>query len=176
MTSKNTAIVVIIGAILVAIIYGQYKKVQELKLQIINDRKISKQVREQLLQLLQSDINLDPEIKAELLSIAELLKIEQETKAVFSLAKIIENLLRKYYETNEIFLAKKNTTTFTNLLEFAKEDKLISLEEFHLLNLLRVIRNQEGHEVNVKKEKSKILVKMTTGISFIIKISKLLNH
>lgn len=171
MSSRNTAIAVLIGVILAAVIYCQYMRIQELKLQLINDRKISKQVREKLLQLLQSDVDFDPEIKAELLSVVELLSIEQESKACFSIAKIVENLLKKIYENNERFAKRFKNPSFANYLLFAKEEKLISSEDYHLLELLRIMRNEEGHKVNVKKEKSRVLAAMMAGLLFIFRIS-----
>lgn len=133
----------------------------------------------QLIELIQNHKEVDPQIAGELGQIIGLLEIKQDTTAVLKLAKIIENLLKELFQADQEFRTFIKTTgrkkpVFTDYLDFAKEKRLFTNEDFHLLSVLKIIRNEEAHELNVKKDKSRIIAAFIAGMSLIIGLCKLL--
>jgi len=173
--------IIFAGILLACLIFVLYRKDQEiesLRDEINRNRQLSEEVKRRLNELLNSDIELDEKISQELLLIIPLLEIEQETKAIFSLAKIIENLLKELYRNDEDlqskFQNKKNGPSFNDYLEHAKENKVVTPEDYHLISILRIIRNEEAHELNVKKEGSRVAAAFTAGLSLVFKLTFLI--
>ncbi len=112
-----------------------------------------------------------------------LIEAKQPTKAAFSLAKIVENLLEEKYSQNGDFKnfvqsknkGKKRNPVFNDYLEYAKNQKLIGTDEFHFAKGLKEIRNQEGHELDVKKQDSWLATAFFTGIGLIMKLGEGIN-
>lgn len=108
--------------------------------------------------MIESNPDIDDDISRELTSIAALLEINQQTKAVRSLAKIIENLLKKVYKDSigfKNYLQENGIRkpSFENYIVYARVDGKISKEDYHLIEVLKIIRNEEAHELDVEKEK-----------------------
>ncbi|WP_258100623.1 hypothetical protein [Marinoscillum pacificum] len=137
---------------------------------------ITKEIKSRLKELVQSDDHLDEDTQAELMSISGLIEIKEETKALSALAKIIENLLKKLYKQDQSFkdFLKKNNRkgVFHDYLEFARIKGVISTEDYHLVSVLKIYRNEEAHELNVQKDTNKIVTAFITGISMMIVLSK----
>jgi hypothetical protein len=144
----------------------------ELKIEVssIIDSKseLSTDLRKQLNTLIEDYKNIDEKITNELVSINSLLEIKEETRAILSLAKIIENLLKKLYKDDQE--VKKNAK-FSDLINHAKSKKIFNKEEVHFLNGIREIRNQEAHEVGVKKEMNIVLASILSGVAILFKLS-----
>jgi hypothetical protein len=85
------------------------------------------------------------------------------------MAKVIENLLKKIYKNDAGFKVRmgKKRPTFEDYLNYANEHKLISKEDFHHISIIKIYRNEEAHELDVKKEKSKVFSSMMSGFSII---------
>jgi len=46
-----------------------------------------------------------------------------------------------------------------------KESKYLFYEDYHLLSVLKIIRNEEAHQLDVHKDKSKIVAVFISGLS-----------
>lgn len=147
-----------------------FSKNQNLRLQQLNtelrktvERKenLPSEIKNDLKKLIIDFDKLDKNIAEELISISSLIEINEKPKALFSLAKIIESLLKR------IFNEKLN---FNKLIDKAKEQKLITSEECHFVHGIRELRNKEGHEINVKVENYLTASSFMIGIGIISKI------
>ncbi len=155
------------------------KKIKELQNEIDENQNLTKEIRERLTGLIQNNKEVDPDIANELGHIVALLEIKQDTTAVLKLAKIIEKLLKELYskDTDLKELAKQNgrkSPTFADYLEFAKIKKVISAEDFHLLSVLKIIRNEEAHELDIHKEKSRVFAAFISGLGLVLNLCRLL--
>jgi len=154
----GTIALIIIGLL----IYANLEKAEEiekLKETLKSNDLISETVKAQLLELLDKHPHIDEDVKEELRQDAMLIGIQQETKAILNLAKIVENLLKKLFKDDMLFKAylkenKKGKPVFADYLDFAKESKVIPTEDYHLISVLKTIRNEEAHELNVVKDKT----------------------
>jgi hypothetical protein len=133
----------------------------ELKKTIESKESLPDEIKTNLGKLISDFDKLDKNISAELISISSLIEIDEKPKALFTLAKIIENLLKKIY---------KEKLNFNKLIDKAKEQKLITAEECHFVHGIREIRNKEGHEMNVKVESYLTASSFMIGIGIISKI------
>ena len=139
----------------------------ELKKTIESKENLPEEIKTNLNNLISDFDKLDKNISEELISISSLIEIDEKPKALFSLAKIIENLLKKIY---------KGKLNFNNLIDKAKEQKLITAEERHFVHGIREIRNKEGHEINVKVENYLTASSFMIGIGIISKIKTIANN
>ena len=154
-------------------------KITELQNRIDENENLNKEIRTKLSELIQNHNEVEPKIANELAQIVALLEIKQDTTAVLKLAKIIENLLKELYQEDIelIELAKKNgrkNPVFADYLEHAKNKKTISNEDYHLLSVLKIIRNEEAHELSVDKEKSRIFAAFISGLGLVLSLCRLL--
>jgi hypothetical protein len=60
-----------------------------------------------------------------------------------------------------------------DLLELALVDKVMSKEDYHLISVAKIIRDEEAHDLNVEKEKSRILSSFISCIAIILTLCKL---
>ena len=132
-------------------------KIAELQKEIDENENLTKEIRNRLKELMQNEKEVDPRIANELGQMIALLEIKQDTSAIFKLAKILENLLKELYKNDKELriLAESNgrkNPAFADYLQHAKNNKLISSEDFHLLSVLKIIRNEEAHDLDVHKE------------------------
>jgi len=153
-----------------------FTKNQNLRLQQLNTELRNTVERKENLPLeIKNDLNklisdfdkLDKNVAEELISISSLIEINEKPKALFSLAKVIENQLKK------IFNEKLN---FNKLIDKAKEQNIITSEECHFVHGIREIRNREGHEINVKVENYLTASSFLIGIGIISKIKTIANN
>ncbi len=133
----------------------------ELRKTIESKEALPEEIKRNLNNLISDFDKLDKDISAELISISSLIDINEKPKALFSMAKIIENLLKKVYQ---------GKMSFRKLIDKAKEQKLITSEESHFVHGIREIRNKEGHELNVKVENYLTASSFMIGIGVITKI------
>jgi len=153
--------------------------IQSLEKEIDANESLNEEIKRRLRDLVHSDeeSDLDADTKNELIAIAALIEINQETKALSALAKIIENLLKKLYKNDEGFKTefskqKRKTPTFHDYLEYAHKTGLINKEDYHLVSVLKIIRNEEAHELNVQKEQSRIVSTFITGLGIVMLLTK----
>ncbi len=136
----------------------------ELKKTIESKEDLPDEIKNSLNQLIIDFDKLDENIAKELISISSLIEIDEKPKAIFSLSKIIENLLKKNYE---------GKLSFSKMIEQAKNECILTLEEYHFVNGIRMIRNKEGHELNVKVDKHLTASSFLIGIGIISKLKLL---
>lgn len=180
MPNKSDTILLAVAIILIVallfLVQGQDAEIDQLRAEIDRNRRLNQDVRQRLKDLLLSSQDIDPQVAQELMQISALLEIKQETKAILSLAKIIENLLKQLYKDDPELLAKTKSPGFADYLQYAKDKNVISAEDFHLISVLRIIRNEEAHELNVKKDQSRIAAAFVAGIAFVLTLSSLLRR
>jgi hypothetical protein len=151
-------------------------KLLEEKLDEANE--LSEEVKAKLQQLIENNTDIDEEVKAELVNIAALIEIKQESKAVFTLAKIIENLLKRLYKGDEELKTRvkeknRRTATFEDYLDFAKDKTIISKEDYHLISALKIMRNKEAHDLVITKEKGRLVGCILAGLSITLTLHRL---
>ncbi len=117
----------------------------------------------------------------ELAQILSLLNINQDTTALMKLAKVIENLLKELYSKGEELLGKvraanRKRLVFADYLEHAQDKGVVSSEDYHLLAVLKGIRNEEAHENGVKMERSRLVAALVAGIAIVMSLCRLLKR
>jgi hypothetical protein len=152
-----------------------------LQKQIDENEDLNKEIKAKLTELIQNNKEVDPKIASELAQIVGLLEIKQDTTAVLKLTKIIENLLKELYQGEAMLkeIAKahnRKSPAFIDYLELAKNNKVISLEDFHLLSMMKSIRNEEAHQLSVNKHKSKIFAAFICGLTLILGLCRQLKR
>jgi hypothetical protein len=189
--------VIIIGVVFSALIIflatqksenlKQKKEIEELKkdrLKLIQkilktEKEIPAEIKNQLLKLVTEYKDIDPDVSQELMNTLLLIENNHQSKAIATLAKIIENLLRdKFaeeilhgkYNSDIEFKSKKKRLNFKNIIEFAKNVEFLTEHEFNLLNILREFRDKESHELNIKIGKNWQTIAFLTGIEIVFKI------
>ncbi|MEO7215544.1 hypothetical protein [Mucilaginibacter sp.] len=145
------------------------KKIEELSLALSASTGINDEIKKKLKELVAANPHIEADVAAELNDIHDLVDIQQDSKAILAMAKVIENLLKKIYRNDAAFKIKmlKRKPTFQDYLNYAHEQKLISNEDFHHISIIKIYRNEEAHELDVKKEKSKVFSSMMSGFSII---------
>jgi hypothetical protein len=181
-TKFETILAVVAGFIIFFLLIDNDKKKRQiisLKKEIEDNDSLTKEIKIKLTELIQNNLEIDPKVAGELGQMVALLEIKQDTTAVFKLAKIIENLLKELFNSEadlKELSAKcgRKTPVFANYLEYAKDKKILSAEDYHLLSILKIIRNEEAHELDIKKEKSRIIAVFISGINLVLGICRLL--
>lgn len=180
MSGKDSSLLLLVAFLVIAALLlmnqKKGKEIKELKERIDQDQKLTQDIRRRLLDLIENYQDIDPAVVQELMNISALLEIKQDTKALFGLAKIIERLLKQLYQDDPELLAKKRTPSFSDYLQHALNKKVISNEDFHLISVLRIIRNEEAHEINVHKEQSRVMAAFVAGTSFVLVLSRLVRN
>lgn len=173
---------VITGIVIIWLLADNERKKQkllELEREIAENENLNLEIKKRLTELIQNNQEVEPKVANELSQIAALLDIKQDTTAIVKLAKIIENLLKELYKGNPALkeVASKNgrkSAVFTDYLECAKNERLITTEDWHLLSVMKIIRNEEAHELDIKKEKSKVFAAFISGVGIILGLCRTL--
>lgn len=170
------------GAVITYLIIDRINKankIKELQKEIDNNDDLNKEIKTKLTELIQNNREVDPRVATELAQIVTLLDVKQDNSAILKLTKIIENLLKELYKGDIQLkeLAKGNgrkSPVFADHLEHAKNKNIISSEDYHLLSVMKSIRNDEAHELAVSKHKSKIFASFIAGLSLVLGLCRLL--
>lgn len=133
-------------------------------------------VKEQLIDLIYNYEIKNPKVAKELESVIRLVEAEEYEKAVMSITKIIEVILKDKLAKRQEFKikltksdGKKRTAVFADYIEHAKEIRLFTKSEYNFALALKEYRNQEAHELAVKRELNYNMSSMLTGIELIVK-------
>lgn len=184
MQSKKTSIIVFVSiAILIAFLVidnnNKTKKIRELKKDIDENEDLTKEIKVKLTELIENNLEVEPKIASELTQISALIEIKQDNSAVLKLAKIIENLLIELYKgdikVKEI--AKQNNRkkpVFADYIDHGRNENVISSEDYHQLSVLKIIRNEEAHQLDVKKDKSRIVSPFICGVGLVLALCRIL--
>jgi hypothetical protein len=180
-TKWQEVLLMIGGIILLWMVIDNLEKKNKIKFledKLDEANELTEEVKTKLQQLIENNSDIDEEVKTELVNIAALIEIKQESKAVFTLAKIIENLLKRLYKGDEELKARvksknRRTPTFEDYLEFAKDKNVISKEDYHLISALKIMRNKEAHDLVTTKEKGKLVGCILAGLSITLTLHRL---
>ena len=66
--------------------------------------------------------------------------------------------------------------SFNKLIEKAKENKILTPEEYHFVHGIRELRNKEGHEINVRIDNYLTASSFMIGIGIISKMKTIANN
>lgn len=137
---------------------------------------LPKVVIEQLLHLASNYETRNKKIAGELKSVVRLLEVQEYSKAVMSIAKIIEVILKNKLSKHPVFKqrlikedGKKRHAVFFDYLEHAKEYRLLNKSEYNFALAIKEHRNEEAHDLAIKRELNYNIGSILTGIELIIK-------
>ncbi len=183
MTKSNiTSVLGIVAGVIILWLFidreNKKSKIIALEKEIDENENFNEKVKTQLRDLIENNPEIETNISNELGQIAALIEIKQETKALMSLSKIIENLLKQLYKGDKKLKDiatenKRKKPSFADYLEFARLKGDISSEDYHLISVLKIIRNEEAHELDIKKEQSRVVAIFLSGFSTILNLSKM---
>ena len=183
MTKSNiTSVLGIVAGVIILWLFidreNKKSKIIALEKEIDENENFNEKVKTQLRDLIENNPEIETNISNELGQIAALIEIKQETKALMSLSKIIENLLKQLYKGDKKLKDiatenKRKNPSFADYLEFARLKGDISSEDYHLISVLKIIRNEEAHELDIKKEQSRVVAIFLSGFSTILNLSKM---
>ena len=182
-TKWQEVLLMVGGIILLWMILDNIEKKNKIKFleeKLDEANELSEEIKAKLQHLIENNVDIEEEVKAELVNIAALIEIKQESKAVFTLAKIIENLLKRLYKGDEELKAKvksknRKTATFEDYLEFARDKNVISKEDYHLIAALKIMRNKEAHDLVATKEKGRLIGCILAGLSITLTLHRLVS-
>jgi len=183
-SSKNQTIILLVAmaaiiAFLVIDNKNKAKKIKELKKDIDENEDLTKEIKQKLTELIENNLEVEPKIANELSQISALIEIKQDNSAVLKLAKIIENLLIELYKgdikVKEI--ANQNNRkkpVFADYIEHGRNENVISSEDYHQLSVLKIIRNEEAHQLDINKDKSRIVSPFICGVALVLALCRML--
>lgn len=123
---------------------------------------------EQLEELKNAYSNVNNDIAAELCVVLEMLHDGKETVAIEKLTKIIENILKIRLEEIAQNSQKK---TLMEMIKDAVSFKVISKRTAAFADALRVVRNEEAHELNVQLTPTQAVLCVLAGVSILFELS-----
>lgn len=120
---------------------------------IKNSNSFDEEMKKTLISLCRKYEKIDPNISNEIAESLQLLQLGQQENAIKSLVKIMEHLLTKRLSSDSAFCSwltnrKKKKHTLQDMLDFSKENALISTDEYSFFVAVKTIRNKEAHEVD----------------------------
>jgi len=149
--------------------------------EIDRQQALGKKVRGMLHDLVEQNKAVDPALANELTQIITLLNIKQDATALMKLAKVIENLLVELYSKDaelkeKVKAANRKKVVFADYLEHAKAKGIINKEDYHLIAILKEIRNEEAHTLGVVKEVTRAAAALVAGIGVVMSLCKILKR
>ena len=143
----------------------------------ISNQKLPPEAERQLKELIMKYEVDNPSLAGEIKSILNLLENGEQEKAVASVSKIIENLLKDKFKNAKGLMKKyknKPFISFADMLDYAKEKKLLTKAEYNFAIGLKEFRNEEAHELNVRRETNWNISSVLLGIELIFKCEKII--
>jgi|GEM_PF-3374342 len=139
--------------------------------QIIDEsRDLTNEVKVRLKRLLSQEQNLGDKVRSELSQAFVLVQFRLTSKALLSLAKIIEDSLKSIFSRDQEFKKKYKQPKFVWLLEHAKETGLLDKSEYHYANGIRELRNEEAHSITEAKDSSWEVTSLLVAMNIIVKL------
>jgi len=175
--SKDTAIAMLIALVILAgvVFYFVMKEKAKPKIIMVDDEVIDR------LKQVQKDSSINADVQKELAEIERLLNTKSDLKAISSVAKVIENLLKRLYKSDQEFKEafkklnpNKKRPDFADYLKYASDHKVITQEQFLHISAIKEVRNEEAHELGVMKEKLLLVSYFLLGFNVITSLSNLL--
>jgi hypothetical protein len=149
-----------------------YDDIVELREALAKGDAIESSMLKKLSELINIYKDIDAKVSGELASTMKLLEADEPIKATFTLAKVVENLLKDKFQNDSEFhrFIEGRMPRFADYLNYAERTGLIGKEERSFAMGLKEIRNQEGHELDVKKDKGIAQTAILFGIGMITKL------
>jgi hypothetical protein len=177
----------VVAILIMAYLYFENQKIKKEKKAIEEDNlkllydsinrnpNFSDEVKSQLEKLVVRFEKINPKISNEIAQALQLIQIGQVENAIEDLAKIIENLLKDHYKTDNNFKTwlGKRKADFQTRLEFCKHENKINKVEFNFFIAVKTIRNEEDHELDLNLPTYLNASGLIVGIGGIIKIASL---
>lgn len=133
-------------------------------------------VKKQLVDLIANYEVKNAKIALEVRSIVRLIEAEEYEKAVMAIAKIIEVILKNKLAKQDDFKnrlvskeGKKRRAVFNDYIEHAQSLNIITKGEYLIALGLKEYRNEEAHEIGVKRELNYNMGSILSGIELIVK-------
>lgn len=140
------------------------------------DKTLPDNVKEQIINLIEKYKIRNVKVAIELESVIKLIENGEYEKAVMSITKIIENILKDKFAKDENFQihlknenGKKRKAVFNEFIEYAKSIKILTKAECQFALGLKELRNEEAHELAVKREVNFNLGSILTAMELVIK-------
>lgn len=144
----------------------QEDKLKLLKDRIDNSTEISTELKKQIKKLIGYYNTTHPDVSKELKDVLIEIQNGQDVKAIRDLAKIIENLLKAKYKSEERFSNTKYIP-LKLLIEYAKEKCFFNEKQHKAACILHDFRNQESHELAVDDTENMKMMALLGGIELI---------
>lgn len=143
-----------------------------LQISMIIDESIdlTNEVKVRLNRLLSQEQELGDKVKSELAQAFVLVQLRLMSKALLSMAKIIEESLKSVFLRDQEFKRKYKQPKFVWLLEHAKETGLLDKSEYHYANGIRELRNEEAHSIIESKDSSWEVTSLLVAMNIIVKL------
>ena len=167
----------------------QIKELEADKLRLIYDSinsedNLTAEVKRQLIKLIESHKEVNPNIAKELKTALSLVKEGEAEKGVGCLSIIIENLLKEKYLDDtgfEKWLKRERNkkppkASQANLIDYAREDKLLVGEEHGFAMAVKDIRNGVFHEAGAIVAKNFKKAGLLVALEIILKLSDSIYH
>lgn len=129
---------------------------------------IPESAKTKLTELIDTYSAIDKNITIELQVAIQLLEDGKETIAVEKLTKVIENVLKDKL-TSETCIDKKRT--FMDAIKEAIKLNLICERIGAFMNALRVIRNEEAHDINVQITPSETIIYLLASVHILFELA-----
>ncbi len=116
--------------------------------------------------------DIDERVSSELSSTIRLIEANEPVKATFGLTKVVENLLKDRFQNDpgfKSFIGRRDAT-LAEYLNYAETTGLIGKDELGFARGMKEMRNQEGHELHVQKERGFVQSVILFGIGMIAKL------
>lgn len=127
-------------------------------------------ILKELEKLKELTVNLDREIHLAIDKVISLINDGHYEVAIRDLGKIIENILKAKIKEDTTFKKKHDLKHY---LEHAKECKWIKAHEHGFAELIRILRNEDSHELNVKVEPHQFGLAVFAGVEIIYSLNSL---
>lgn len=131
---------------------------------------VTDEAKIQIQLLIEKQDKIKEPVRSELVEVFMLIQTRLFSKAILSLGKIIENSLKTILETKPEFKSRYKNPRFVDLIDFAKESKILGKDEIHIAHGIREMRNTAAHEFGIKKSNSWEINSVMLATSIVVKL------
>ncbi len=134
-------------------------------------KSIPESARIKLEELKNTYARINPDIEAELITVLDLLDGGKEAIAVEKLTKIVENVLKERLNVEAAGGKNDKRKTFMEMIREAIKMNVICERLGAFMNALRVMRNEEAHELNVQLDQNETLIYLLTSVHVLFELA-----
>ena len=137
---------------------------------------IDDNVKQKLLALQEEFKSVDASVADEIAKALQFFQINQHESAIKCLVKVMEHQLSKKLKGDTSFLSwlkeRKRKKCLNEMLEYAKDSKLIQRTEYSFYVAIKEVRNAESHEVGFRLSKELTLSGVLSAVHGITRLAK----